>query len=727
MNKKPAFPRRAAAIAAALAAVLLIPAAVSAAPRPTARAATPPVAGQPACATAPKPGMTACQIARAAPSPALRALRARVRATVGNGTPTGYGPSQLQAAYQLPSARAGMLQTVAVVAPFDDPTAAADLTDYRANYGLNPCTATTGCFTEVNENGELIPPNPAPGANAAWALTASAQLDAVSAVCPNCHILLVEVNSASITDIGAGVTTAVNLGASVITIGVAQPETATDITYDSDYFAGSQGVAITAAAGDNGYQALGTPIGYPAASQYVTAVGGTTLTPSGTGTCTSTLAGLRGWCESAWNDLSSTGNPAGTESGCSLYEAQPSWQASTVGTGCSGMRTAADVAADADPGTGIAVYDSGDSGWQTTGIGGTAVAAAIIAGVYALAGTPAAGTYPAEYPYKHPGALNDVTTGNNLAPGQTACTPSYLCTAGTGYDGPTGIGTPHGTLSFTATGSQTGPLYNGIKDICADDTGDSSSNLNKVQIWNCLGDAAQNWTVEPNGTIQINGKCLDVDDGTANHTPVVIDTCNNTGSEQWQPEANGEIVNPQSGRCLDNFDTPGSGNGLTDGTQLDIWNCLGSANELWTLPYPDPVALDRIISSYPAASTLCADDYNASSANQNKIDDWTCNNNTGAQAWTIEANGTIQIEGKCMEVAGQALADQSPVDLYTCNGGTNQQWRVLSDGAIVGLESGSCLDEDSTTTLGHQLVIVGCHDPLNAAQTWTLTAYQDNY
>ena len=80
-----------------------------------------------------------------------------------------------------------------------------------------------------------------------------------------------------------------------------------------------------------------------------------------------------------------------------------------------------------------------------------------------------------------------------------------------------------------------------------------------------------------------------------------------------------------------------------------------------------------------------------------------------------------------MDVFGQGVTDQTPIQLYACNGQTNQQWRVLSDGAIVSLESGSCLDEDSTTTLGHQLVIVGCHDPLNAAQTWTLTTYQNNY
>jgi kumamolisin len=157
----------------------------------------------------------------------------------------------------------------------------------------------------------------------------------------------------------------------------------------------------------------------------VTAVGGTTLTPA---------AG--GFTQTAWN---------GAGSGCSAYSAKPTWQQDT---GCA-RRSVADVAAVADPSTGVAVYDStangGQSGWLV--FGGTSVASPLVAGTYALAGKPTAGSVPASYAYAAPqGALTDVTSGSN-----GTCSGSYLCTAGTGYDGPTGLGTPNGTAAFTGS------------------------------------------------------------------------------------------------------------------------------------------------------------------------------------------------------------------------------------------------------------------------------------
>ncbi|MGH7778191.1 MAG: hypothetical protein ACREPI_13600, partial [Candidatus Dormibacterales bacterium] len=182
-----------------------------------------------------------------------------------------------------------------------------------------------------------------------------------------------------------------------------------------------------------------------AASQYVTAVGGTSLTPAGTGTCTAAGAGARGWCESAWDD-----SFGATVSGCSLYEPEPSWQQSGIppgDTGCGSLRTVADVSADADPATGIAVYDSyGEGGWQAAPVGGTAVAAAIVGGADALAGTPASDTDPASYLYANQGGFNDIPAGAN-----GTCSPAYLCTAGQGYNGPGGLGSPHGDSGFLSS------------------------------------------------------------------------------------------------------------------------------------------------------------------------------------------------------------------------------------------------------------------------------------
>jgi hypothetical protein len=155
----------------------------------------------------------------------------------------------------------------------------------------------------------------------------------------------------------------------------------------------------------------------------VTAVGGTSLTRDGS---------ARGWGETAWS---------GAGSGCSAYEPKPTWQ--TSATGCA-KRAVADVSAVADPKTGVAVYNTyQDTGWSV--YGGTSAAAPVVAAIYALAGTPGAQDDPVTYPWAHPTTLNDVTSGSN-----GACTPNVLCHAGPGWDGPTGLGTPNGTASFTA-------------------------------------------------------------------------------------------------------------------------------------------------------------------------------------------------------------------------------------------------------------------------------------
>jgi hypothetical protein len=448
MGQKTTRARRAAVavltVAASAAAWLAAPGSAAAAP-----------GAAPLACAAPGRGVTACETAASAAAPAAGAISPAQSGTA----PAGYSPAQLQAAYHLPSASAGTKKTVAVVAPYDDPDAASDLAAYRSQFGLPACAQTLSqsapqCLTEISESGALITPGSgtAPAANTSWALQTSAQLDAISAACPECQFLLVEVNSPTISDIGAGVNFAADLGAKVITIGDAQPETSADPTSDTAYF-DHPGVAITAAAGNSGYS--GTGVDYPAASQYVTAVGGTTLTPAGTGTCTTALAGARGWCESAWDDAQGV-----TTSGCALYDPEPAWQASglpAADTGCGGLRMVADVSADADPATGIAVYDSyGEGGWQGgTGIGGTSVAAALIAGVYAIAGTPAPGTYPASYPYADAGGLNDISTGSTST---STCTPSYLCTAGPGYDAPTGLGTPDGVSAFLPAFLPAGPV-----------------------------------------------------------------------------------------------------------------------------------------------------------------------------------------------------------------------------------------------------------------------------
>ncbi|MEV7032846.1 S53 family peptidase [Streptomyces sp. NPDC093272] len=384
------------------------------------------------CGATPKKGFAACDALRVTggttaymeKQAALKGLTPKtVRPDAASASPTGYGPSDIQSAYGLTSAAAsdGSGETVAIVDAYDDPNAAADLATYRSHYGLSACTTSNGCFKKVSQTGSTTS---LPSADSGWAGEESLDLDMVSATCPQCSILLVEAKSASDANLGTAVNEAVKLGAKFVSNSYGGSESSSDTSYDTSYYK-HPGVAITASAGDEGYGAE-----YPAGSRYVTAVGGTAL---------KTSSNSRGWTESVWK----TSSTEGTGSGCSAYDAKPTWQ---TDTGCA-KRMIADVSAVADPATGVSVYDSygaDGTGWNT--YGGTSASSPIIASVYALAGTPAASDYPAQYPYAAAGtsALNDVTSGSN-----GSCSTSYFCTARSGYDGPTGWGTPEGTGAFT--------------------------------------------------------------------------------------------------------------------------------------------------------------------------------------------------------------------------------------------------------------------------------------
>jgi subtilase family serine protease len=325
-------------------------------------------------------------------------------------TPIGYVPADLQSAYKLSTA-SGLGQTIAIVDAFDDPNAESDLTQYRAQFGLPPCTTANGCFRKVNQNGGTTPP----ASDVGWAEEISLDLDMVSAICPNCSILLVEATTNSFANLAAAVDRAALMGAQAISNSYGGSETgssSTEVHYNHP------GHAITASSGDSGFG-----VSFPASSPHVTAVGGTTLTRS---------TNARGWTESAWS---------GAGSGCSRVYAKPAWQ---TDTGCS-ARTVADVSAVANPSTGVAVFDTfGVSGGPWFQFGGTSVSAPIIAAVYGLAGNGATVNY-GSFPYAHTGSLFDVVGGSN---GHCKRSVQYLCTAVTGYDGPTGLGTPNGSGAF---------------------------------------------------------------------------------------------------------------------------------------------------------------------------------------------------------------------------------------------------------------------------------------
>lgn len=342
---------------------------------------------------------------------ALRRNDVRGRhASAAGATPDGFGPADLKDAYRVPGS--SVARTVAIVDAFDDPTAEADLAVYRAQYGLPPCTTAGGCFRKVNQVGAAAP---LPAADEGWSGEISLDLDMVSAICPSCSILLVESNTNENTDMYAAEDTAAAMAHYVSDSwdGPEYPgESADDVHFTHP------GVAITVASGDDGTGAM-----YPATARGVTTVGGTSLDRDTTTP--------RGWNESAWSDAGS---------GCSASEQRAPWQNSA--TGCA-ARAEADVAAVADPYTGVAVYQGfGGFGW--TVYGGTSAATPIIAAMYALAGAPG-NDFPAAYPYAKASGLFDVTDGFN-----GVCTNEPECTAGPGWDGPTGLGTPNGTSAFAS-------------------------------------------------------------------------------------------------------------------------------------------------------------------------------------------------------------------------------------------------------------------------------------
>jgi subtilase family serine protease len=330
-------------------------------------------------------------------------------------TPVGYKPSDLQHAYNLTGSAStnGSGRTVALVDAFHDPYATKDLKTYRSQFSLPSCTTANGCFKQVDQTGGTNYPS----YNAGWAGEISLDLDMISAICPNCNILLVEADSNSFSDLAAAVDYAAGVpGVVAISNSYGGSEFSGESSLESHF--NHPGKAITASNGDDGYGAQ-----FPAASQFVTAVGGTHLTED---------SSTRGWSESVWGHSS-----GGTGSGCSAYISKPSWQSDRK---CIN-RTVGDVAAVADPNTGVAVYSTADGGWNQ--FGGTSASAPIIAAVYTLAENTSSINY-GSYPYSHTSSLYDVTTGNN----GKCSKKKYLCHGVSGYDGPTGNGTPNGTGAF---------------------------------------------------------------------------------------------------------------------------------------------------------------------------------------------------------------------------------------------------------------------------------------
>jgi hypothetical protein len=363
----------------------------------------------------------------------------------GSGEKGGLDPENLHSAYKLPET-GGSGQTIAIVDAYNNPDVESNLKTYRSHYELSECTTANGCFKKVNQKGETTN---YPASESGWGTEISLDLDMVSAICPECHILLVEATTESFTNLEAAEDEAATLKATEISNSWGGPERSEETSENSAFEHPS--IPITAAGGDYCYinecRGLSRP-GFPAVDPSVITVGGTELKKA---------ANARGWSESVWYEQL-TGREIGTGSGCSLYESKPSWQ---TDKSCS-KRTITDVSAVAACKSPLSVYDSyGQAGWILEC--GTSAAAPIIAGVEALSSSGARKEGPeALWKLGPKGDLFDITEGSNYSSVDGSC-GSYLCEAKVGYDGPTGWGSPDGVLTSVpsvTTGSTTGLTEN---------------------------------------------------------------------------------------------------------------------------------------------------------------------------------------------------------------------------------------------------------------------------
>jgi hypothetical protein len=418
----------------------------------------------------------------------------------------GLTPKDLHSAYDLPDDEESSSSppTVAVIDAYNDPTLEANLKTYDQEYGFSECTTEDGCLEKLNEHGEAGNfPFPKTTAELesrregdeterdeaeeaeGWTVEESLDVETVRATCQNCKILLVEAETTSDTQLEAAEETAERYGAKEISNSWGTPECeSSGLCITEGAVFDDPGTVITASAGDYGYldwDSLDAGYtDYPASSPNVVAVGGTRLRLSSAGA----------WeAETVWND---GGRDGGVDDGhgaggggCSEeFEAQL-WQqhvSDWSSVGCGDRRAVADVSADADPYTGVAVYDTSaeecETEYRQSGvehlvrwctIGGTSLASPLVASVFALAGGAHGVSYPSRTLYENevdtPGSLHDVTSGSNgecdrpfdsetaesgctTAEEAASCSSHLICKAGTGYDGPSGVGTPDGITGF---------------------------------------------------------------------------------------------------------------------------------------------------------------------------------------------------------------------------------------------------------------------------------------
>jgi hypothetical protein len=365
--------------------------------------------------------------------------------------PAAFGsPQYIQRSYDLTAltATAGFGDTVGIVDVGVGYTQLeSDLSEYRSQFALPPCTSASGCLRIVGQDGSSNVPAKAKGQNANWAFETAMDVDAVSTTCPNCHILVVEAAAETVPDYEAAELTADRLGANQISNSWSE-----FWSFDKRDFT-FPGVAVLAASGDDGYlggvYSTPEPVSFPG----VTAVGGTELMQA-----SPSSPNARGVVETGWG---------GASSACTS-QPQPVWQAGD-GTGCL-TRSVADISADADGSTGLDVFCSCDSALAGYTGGGTSLATALVAGYYGLLHSEGmdAGEGGAAWAYGDAKELNAITSGSNYSTNGTCRTTTVCNESSTGnYSGITGVGSISGAVIAGPPG-----VAGGTGCSCAEGTAD---------------------------------------------------------------------------------------------------------------------------------------------------------------------------------------------------------------------------------------------------------------
>jgi len=358
-------------------------------------------------------------------------------------TVSGYGPAQFHTAYNLPCAPGGPIaavcstpssfgpDTIAIVDAGNFETGVSgletSLDDYSQNYGIPACDESNGCLSVVNQSGQ---DSPLPAAlsidDYSWSTEMALDVETAHMICQDCKILLVESDDDSVPNLAAAIAEAATFKPAAISNSwESEPD---EPSLDSSVEL--TGTAVVFAAGDDG---SGGPTSqwWPGDDPNVVTVGGTTLNLNADNTWNS---------ETVWID---------SGGGCAANYDAPTWQTSLpdwATQGCGTKRAYGDVSADADPNTGASVNINGS--WEQ--VGGTSLAAPLVAGIFGLVGGVNTGVTASSVPYSaSSSAFHDITSGNDCTSGQTT-----HCYAATGFDTPTGLGSPDGIAGFTSLPTQ---------------------------------------------------------------------------------------------------------------------------------------------------------------------------------------------------------------------------------------------------------------------------------